>query len=340
MLTSHYPGEPKSLAADHDKEGRAMETMPSGARTTSRRFDRRSLLRCIAPLLLAIGADVAAEPVGYVADPGPGPFQRLMQLDLATGTIVPIGEMGVDGAFVRVLAFAPEGTLYGIDEVEKRLLRIDPATGTAEPVVDLMIVDPENWLVFVGMTVDACGRFLAVGFRQFDEPHWQLMEIDPESGIVFGVPLASPVVLGLAAHGEILYADTPRGLARIDPVSGAVTPVSHQPPEQFVSYLAFDGTGELWGYVIPRPPPPIPIPTPPKPSLLYRIDRLTGAGAEIASFEPFYSGLAIAPAPGVCGGGPPPLPIPTASRLGLVALAVLLAAAAAAALARSRSPSV
>ena len=50
--------------------------------------------------------------------------------------------------------------------------------------------------------------------------------------------------------------------------------------------------------------------------------------------QPFYNGLAIAPAPGVCGGASP-LPIPTASTLGLAALALLLAAAGAAVLARS-----
>lgn len=282
-------------------------------------------------LLLAV-ATAAAEPIGYITN-STAPH-GLVELDLATGALVPVGPFGIEGAWVRALAIAPDQTLYGIDELGRRLLRIDMESGAAEAVAPLAIADP--WAFFTGMTFDSRGSlFATAALGTLPDPQWLLLSIDPTSGAVAELPLVGNVgdyFIGLAACGETLYTSTPDGLAVIDRGDGEVTPVSPDPTPP-VQYLAFDATGELWGYSDPPPPPILP---PPTTGYVFQIDRETGAVVQTATFPgSTHTGLAIAP-PGPCPAGSP-LPIPAASPLGLAVLILALAAGGLLVLGRRRS---
>src|SRR5687767_4817075 len=85
-------------------------------------------------LAMCASAPAMAAPLAYAAG-----FDALYRIDLATGRTTKIGAFGFAGpgaliADVEGIAFAPDGTLYGVSDSQKLLLRINKDTGAATPI--------------------------------------------------------------------------------------------------------------------------------------------------------------------------------------------------------------
>jgi hypothetical protein len=132
----------------------------------------RRIRRAVA--IVGVGLVAAAGLVGVMAAPaGAEPLAyaieddldcRLVQVDLATGAVTPIGPF-VPEACVRDLALAPDGTLYGIREDSRTLppfvtlVRFDTATGDPTDVGQIAGADAS--LEDGGLTLAADGTMYA-----------------------------------------------------------------------------------------------------------------------------------------------------------------------------------
>ncbi len=285
----------------------------------------RGCLRRIAILVFAAGAAPAvADPIAYVVGPLSNEADGLSQIDLANGEVTEIGPYLLD-LQITSLAFAPSGTLYGLGNDSAggvHLVTLDPATGSATQVVELMLEDQPG--SFEAMTADACGRLWAQGFLEHADGDFReaILGIDPTSGAVEEI-LTNPIPAGprgLAARGEVLWTVHQGVLATLDPSTGEITPIggSSVPPVDY----DFAADGGLWGVRRQLPTPPIPVPVPE--GATFRVDPVTGDFEVVAANNRFFlGGGAIGPPPGTCGAA---LPIPTASAAGLAVLAVVVAA--------------
>jgi hypothetical protein len=278
----------------------------------------------MAVLALASGlAPAVADPIAYVTGPLSSGASGLLQIDLATGQAREIGvyapEIGINS-----LAFGPDGTLYGIGNNlagGAHLAVIDPATGAATVLVELMLSDPSS--LFEAMTADACGRLWAQGLLGMHGGGLRasIVAIDPASGEVQEI-LSNPFSggpRGLAASGETLFTVLYGVLSVFDPATGDITPIGGGSVPD--ADLDFASDGFLWGLG-----DPIPLPVPDPWGRTFRVDPQTGEVEIVAENRQFtYGGAAIGPPPGACGSGSP-LAIPVLSPLGLAVLAILLAA--------------
>lgn len=266
-------------------------------------------------------AGAAAEPFGYVYGEVPGGDQGLLQLDLETGDLTPVGPFGLPGA-VRALALAPDGALYGIEDTGPRLIRIDVATGAAQVVAALDFSEP--YIDLSELTFDACGRLFATGIVGLPPASHPLLEIALATGAVTErTAPGSDEVFSVAARGEELFVWTADGLARIEPETHL--PVQVGPlPDELGGPLDFDDTGVLWGYGL-WPPGALPNPLP-NIHVIHQIDPEAGAASEpIATLPSSHGGLAIAPPPGSCLSGTP-LAVPALSTGGIAVLVLSLLA--------------
>lgn len=170
---------------------------------------------------------LAIHPSGslYTATQGfpPGsPDPRLARVDLATGDTTPFG-VNLSPEIFMGLGFTPDGTLYGVNAAsgtpdDGSLFRFDPATGAATNV----------------KVAGSCGMIMDLAVHPdgtlYGVNPWSLFRINPHTGeATLVVTTAHSRIMGLAIDDdghfyvtEILPA-TP--LLRLDPVTGATTPV-------------------------------------------------------------------------------------------------------------------
>jgi hypothetical protein len=275
-------------------------------------------------VLLAVAppATGAADPIAYGSN-FPGETE-LITWDLAAGTFAVVGPMGLGDVPVRHFTFGPDGTLYGIDHEQGRLLTLDPLSGQATVVGPFDDPDP---IVFGGFAADACGRLWATGSTSDGDPgcevdHW-LFGIDPATGHLERLASGDSYELyGLAGRGEQLWGLVSDGLVRIDLHDLSV----HEIGDSFLGYprgLGFAADGALWGSTW-VPPPPITLP-PNAGQYTLTVDLATGAPDIVGTWIPIPSGdFTIGPPLGNCFGGAP-LAVPALGPLGVGALVLLLA---------------
>jgi len=279
----------------------------------------------------------SAEPSAYFSGPLSGGENGLLRINLANGEVTEIGPYGPGGTWANAIAFAPDGTLYGIavyPEGGGRLVSVEPATGAATLVTELTVIDPFN--SFRSMAVDACGRLFAGGLMGVlgGELRDKIVAVDLGTGtiqeIASGAEGFGPV--SLAARGETLFTVYQGVLAILDPATGELTPIGGTLPN---ADFDFAPDGFLWGALSATG---IPVPGPS--GTINQIDPNTGEIVGVGQHDRIMNGgIAIAPPPGVCGAAGP-LPIPVVSAGGLVLLAILVAAAGAGVLAKQRRASV
>jgi hypothetical protein len=166
-----------------------------------------------AGLVGVMGAPAGADPLAFAIEDDLD--CRLVQVDLATGAVTPIGPF-VPEACVGDLALAPDGTLYGLREIEVDedpfviLVRFDTATGVP---TDLGQVNGVASLEEGGLTFAADGRMF--GQIVTDEPGCDaiavcLYEIDPAdpgtAQFIGAVPQEFTEYFGLATScaGEVV----------------------------------------------------------------------------------------------------------------------------------------
>ena len=216
--------------------------------------------------------------VAYVVDSDY--TDHLWEIDLDDGNGIDIGPVGYGS--VEALAFAPDGTLYGVDDVTEELITIDLSTGAGSAVGPLgtPVNDP-------GLAFDVLGNLWMV-----DDGTRDLYRVSPSSGHATRIGFMGQEVTGLAARGMTLFGlggDGTNNLVTINTSTGAATSVGSLGSVTVNNGgLSFDAGGTLWGIsnTIPN-------------DTLFTIDTGTGAATEMGTTSGVtgVENLAIPPAP-------------------------------------------
>ena len=241
------------------------------------------------PGLAAQAASVTGFAVRSTAD------DVLYSVDLTTGAATPIGPVGF--AAVNSLTFACDGTLFGIDDVSNRLVRINTQTGVGTAIGPLG-VDVEN----TGLTFDGTGTlYLSTDTQP------SLFRVDRQTGLATRVGTLGQAVTGLAATTTTIFGlggDNNNNLVTVNPATGATTSVGPLRTVQLTTGgLDFDANGTLWGIADTAAGGA---------SRIFTINTVTGAATlgastQLASGVPLngFQGLAVA------GGTPCQIATPT-----------------------------
>lgn|GEM_PF-316874 len=282
---------------------------------------------------LLVGAAASAQN-GYVVnsdDVSARDFDSLHRVVLQSGQAVKVGELrpgrnDAPYADVEGLAFNSKGVLYGIDDATKTLIRIEPSSGAALPVggregnTGLARTASFDF----GLTFDCNG-----GLYASSDSRRSLYQLDSDTGVATLVGteggLGAPIT-GLAAKGNTVYGIGSEGfenLYRIDVTTGRATLVGPLGANLRFSDggLDFDANGVLWGVADMSGAS-----LNPEPSILFRINEMTGAAERVATTVSGVESLAIVPP--ICANleGTPQIPaIPTLSGQSLSALALMMA---------------
>ena len=272
---------------------------------------------CLSLLTVVLASSAAAAPTGYSinSDSPTGNADSLYRIDLATGaesrigTVQALGDPRID---VEGLAFAPDGTLYGVDDSSMTLFPLDTGTGAVRAADEVFIKDlPSGGANDFGMSF-ACDGNLYVSSIATGSVY--RMDLDGNTSVVGSTGSLNPVrISAIAAWGNPsrLYGlgsgadadgnpETPN-LYEIDLASGAaslVGPLGAAAGPYLQGGLSFDADGQLWaiteGAAFGWP------------SQVMKIDRDSGVASNVRSLsEQGYESLAIA-APGGCEQTPPP----------------------------------
>jgi hypothetical protein len=264
-------------------------------------------------LLAATSSLAVAAPVGYSvnADSAGNVADSLFRIDLGTGAQTRIDTIKVASEFridVEGLAFAPDGTLYGIDDSSMTLFPINPDTAQVRPADEVRLSGlPSGGGNDFGMTFTCDGSLFVTSVAR--DTLYRL-ELDGTA-----IPIGTEGSLGanigaLAAWGEPaqLYGlgngldgnqdkDVPV-LFRVDPVTGVASeigPLGNLAGAYAEGGLAFDDSGQLWAITDRRDRFGFALP-----SEILEIDLATGAATGVRTLqESGFESLAIA-MPGGC----------------------------------------
>jgi len=273
-------------------------------------FGLSALLALAAPLL-------GAAPVGYSvnSDSGSDQADSLYRIDLGAGVETWIGPIRVSGEAridVEGLAFAPDGTLYGIDDSSMTLFPINPETGLGRATDEVRLSDlPVGGSNDFGMTFACDGTLYVTSIKK---GKLYRVALDGSTTPVGGEGSSLGANIGaLAAWGDPvelyglgngldadLKEDDPK-LFRIDATTGIATelgPLGALAEAYAEGGLAFDDGGQLWAITDRRSAIGAPLP-----SQTLRIDRVHGTALEAHTLgEAGFESLAIT-VPRGCGGG-------------------------------------
>jgi hypothetical protein len=289
-------------------------------------------------LILSVVASstLSAAPVVYSinSDSGSGDAEGLYRIDLTTGIETRIGTVQ-SGFVTRIdvegLAFAPDKTLYGVDDEALTLFPIDRETAAVDSTAEVHISGLPSESNDFGMTF-ACDNNLyltSVARRSLYS-----MSLDGDATLIgsegsLGVKISAlasfgnPVRLfglgnGIDKDGNV---DTPN-LYEINTTTGvatAVGPLGAEAADYSEGGLAFDDSGQLWAITDRRQLS--------APSQVMKIDIATGSASRVMeTAEQGFESLAITE-PGGCadasdsGGGY--IGVPTLNLYGLLLVSLL-----------------
>jgi hypothetical protein len=272
---------------------------------------------CLYLLAVVLASSAAAAPTGYSinSDSPTDNADSLYRIDLGTGaesrigTVHSLGDPRID---VEGLAFAPDGTLYGVDDSAMTLFPLDPESGAVRAAEEVFIKDlPSGGANDFGMSF-ACDGNLYVSSIATGSLY--RMDLNGNTSVVGSAGSLNPVrISAIAAWGNpaTLYGlgsgadadgklETPY-LYEIDLANGTakqVGPLGPAAGPYLQGGLSFDDDGQLWaiteGAAFGWP------------SQIMKIDRGSGAASAVRTLsEQGYESLAIA-APGGCVQTPPP----------------------------------
>jgi len=164
---------------------------------------------------------LAVGPDGTLYAAFSGDIDELVIVDPETGDLTFVGPFGFPD--VSGLAFAPDGTLYGLDAITLELFTVNLETGDGTPV------GPTQALVGVGLSFRPDETLYALGVNSsFDAA---LFTVDVDTGLATEVGALGDQIdrsNSLAFVGETVYASASdvyglRALYTLDPLSGAAT---------------------------------------------------------------------------------------------------------------------
>jgi|CXWL01.1.fsa_nt_gi DNA-binding beta-propeller fold protein YncE len=277
---------------------------------------------------LAVGSTATAQS-GYVVnsdDVSLHDFDALHQITLATGQVAKVGEVRAGDseapfADIEGLAFSPGGTLYGIDDATKTLVRIDPSSGRALPLngAEGNTGLPRNVNLDFGLTFDCNGDLYASSDSK--RSLYRLNQTTGAASVVGSEGSLGAPITALAAKGTNVYGMGSEGsenLYRIDTTTGRATLIGPLGSNLHFSDggLEFDASGTLWGVADMSGSS-----VNPEPSIVFRINETTGAAERVATTISGVESLAIVPP--VCTPTGVDEPIPAVPVLDLSALALL-----------------
>lgn len=265
-------------------------------------------------LLAATTGALAAAPVGYSinADSGSNNADSLYRIDLATGTetlIGPVSSFGETRIDVEGLAFAPDGTLYGIDDAAMTLFPVNPNTGTVLTSEEVAISGLQHGGGNdFGMTF-ACDDNLYV--TSIAKGSLYQMGLNGDTTLIGNEGSLSVKISALAAYGDPirlfglgngmdnnLNVDTPY-LYEIDISNGTASQIGALGPAASLyseGGLAFDDAGQLWAITDRRALD--------EPSQVMKIDITTGTASEVKNLtEAGFESLAVTVPRGCSTGG-------------------------------------
>lgn len=217
---------------------------------------------------------------------------QLHGIVLETGVATPIGPTGF--ADIEGLAFAPDGTLFGVDDATDQLVRIDPASGAATAV------GPLGFEVFdVGLAFDTSGALwmttdLPAVLYRIDPATGAATEVGPQGRRVTGLAATCGGLVGLGGDG----ADDFVTIDRLTGVATSIAPLTHVTTFDDAG-LDVDASGTLWGVSDAALGGEV-FTIDPTSGLDTLVAAITVAGVAATGFE----GLAIAPPP-LAAVGPP-----------------------------------
>jgi hypothetical protein len=275
----------------------------------------KRLYRTAQILLLALPmATAMAAPVGYSVNSDQSPGDALHQIDLATGASISIGTevTAGDGARgdIEGLAFAPDQSLWAIDEERFTLFQIDLLTGTVVPGTEARLSGIGSPIFNdFGMTFTCDGDLYASSVTLQSLYH---LNTEGKATLV-GDPGGLGVnISAIAAYGNnpvriyglgngLLGESSPRdnrSLYEIDPASGTVTLIGNigeTVSDYHQAGLSFDDAGQLWA-ITDRSAPALGS----QPSEILRIDIQTGEATVVAKTNVLgFESLAVS-APAGC----------------------------------------
>ncbi|MEE8339110.1 MAG: IPTL-CTERM sorting domain-containing protein [Xanthomonadales bacterium] len=260
-------------------------------------------------LLTTLSASLAAAPFGYsiTADSNSDFIQSLFRIDLATGAETRIGAVKLPFAGqakldVEGLAFAPDGTLYGVDDESMTLFPLDPSTGQVqssdEVPISVLLPGGNDF----GMTF-ACDDNLYLSSVTEGSLYRLSLNGTPDPIGPLGVNISAlaafgnPVKLYGLGNGTLDdkgTVDSPN-LYEINLTTGAANKIGSGLGAAAGRYkeggLAFDDIGQLWAILESHEDLS---PFAPSPSRIVKINTTTGVAsdAQFAS-EAGYESLAI-----------------------------------------------
>ncbi len=232
-------------------------------------------------LLTSVASVAAAAPVGYSINSDgieDATHDSLYTIDLATGTETRLGRvssLGVIRNDIEGLAFAPDGTLYGVDDEVMTLFPINPDNGAVISTSEVSISGlPFGGRNDFGMSF-ACDGTLYV--TSVTRQSLYSLGLDGSATLIGTEGSLGVNISAIAAFGEdpvMLYGlgngldsdlkqDSP-SLFRIDIETGFATEIG-QLGGAVAAYaesgLAFDDDGQLWAITDRRDPIGTPLPS-------------------------------------------------------------------------------
>ncbi len=157
---------------------------------------------------------------------------------------------------IEGMAYAPDGTLYGVSDNQKALFRLNPDTGKATQAATIALSGEGQYgNLDTALAVTADGRFWLTSATLK-----RLWRLDPATGAVTEIGPLGAQITGLAARGNALYGAGSRGdegLYRIDTRTGAATLIARFNgviPYAATISLAFDASSQLWAVINYNPP--------------------------------------------------------------------------------------
>jgi hypothetical protein len=310
---------------------------------------QRVALTLLFVLLTSASASLSAALTGYSinSDSPTANADSLYRIDLETGAETRVAAISPPKIDVEGLAFAPDMTLYAVDDETRSLFPLDPITAAIDTQSEAFIAGlPGGGQNDFGMTFACDGNLYVTSIAKGS---LYRLNLDGATTLIGAEGSLNPVkISAIAAYGNNpiqLYGlgsgansegqtETPN-LYRIDLATGAaieIGPLGDQAGPYLQGGLSFDGNGELWAITEGAQFD--------WPSQIMKIDTKTGAASAVRQLvEEGFESLAIAP-PGGCDPDveppppppPPPPPqqindvrdVPSMDRVGLAIASILL----------------
>jgi hypothetical protein len=288
-------------------------------------------VRCFGALLLLAASAHAQKLAWTVATDGDDTTaDRLYRLNVETAETILVGKLPDQNGDVEGLALDNAGVLFGVDDIEKSLLRISTSNASAQSAGSLRLPTGLANNLDLSIAIDCSGQAFMASAVNNRVYRLNLSNGQPEQVSSNGTLPGG--VTDIVFRDDTLFGLGEDRLYRIDKISGAATQVSasYGSGIRFTDGggLSVDSAGQLWA-VADRGPS--------RPSQIYRIDAESGA-ATLSGQSPIGGLESLSLGPPLCRGAAPvaAIPVPLFSHFGLLLVGALVLVAGLFSLSRSR----